>query len=61
LIWSGSVVRPPGGVHYFADEFFEDVFEGDHGLGMAVVVDKEAVRSSGGGDRCLASRRDSFR
>ena len=39
LIWSGGVWQP-GGVHYFADEFFEDVFEGDHGLGLAVVVDE---------------------
>jgi hypothetical protein len=40
LLWSGSVVLPPGGVHNFADELFEDVFEGDYGLSLAVVVDE---------------------
>ena len=39
LIWSGGVWQS-GGVHYFADEFFEDIFECDHSLGMAVVVDE---------------------
>ena len=39
FIWSGGVWQS-GCVHYFADEFFEDIFEGDHSLGMAVVVDE---------------------
>jgi hypothetical protein len=39
LIWSGGVWQS-GGVHYFTDEFFEDIFEGDHSLGPAVVVDE---------------------
>ena len=40
MSWSGTGIWPPRGVHYLADEFFEDVFEGDHGLGLAVVVDE---------------------
>jgi hypothetical protein len=30
----------PGRVHHFADEFFKDIFEGDHGVGLAAVVDE---------------------
>jgi hypothetical protein len=48
LIWSGGGVWPPGGVHDFADEFLEDVFEGNHGLGLAVLVDEAGeVRAAG--------------
>jgi hypothetical protein len=55
LIWSGGGVWPPGGVHYFADELFEDVFEGDHGLGMAVVVDEagEVGAAAAQGSECV--------
>jgi hypothetical protein len=38
LIWSGGVSQPSR-VHDFADKFFEDIFESDHGVGLAVVVD----------------------
>jgi hypothetical protein len=48
LIWPGGGVWPPGGIHDFTDEFFEDVFEGDHGLGLAVLVDEAGeVRAAG--------------
>jgi hypothetical protein len=40
LIWFGGGAWAPSGVHNFTDEFFEDVFEGDHGLGLAVLVDE---------------------
>ena len=33
-------VWAPGGVRYFAYELFEDVFERDHALGLAVLVDE---------------------
>jgi hypothetical protein len=39
LSLSGGI-RSPGGVHYFADELFEDVFEGNQSAGLAVLVDQ---------------------
>ena len=48
LEWAGSresfvlsgFVLASGGVSYFSDELFEDVFEGDHALRLAVLVDE---------------------
>src|SRR5829696_10270350 len=52
LIWPGGGVWPPGGIHDFADEFLEDVFEGDHGLGMAVLVDEAGEVQAAGTQGC---------